>query len=94
MEGGLTSVMERRSSRELTPQQPVPLWDCPGLQTTEDKNVDPFRQINHTASVPRGAEDTLPTDGDALTAGWSRPSVFSLMARASFSRLAASLYLF
>lgn len=29
-----------------------------------------------------------------LTAGWSRPRVFSLMARASFSRLAASLYLF
>lgn len=29
-----------------------------------------------------------------LTAGWSLPRVFSLMARASFSRLAASLYLF
>lgn len=28
-----------------------------------------------------------------LTAGWSRPNVFSLMPKASFSRLAASLYL-
>lgn len=43
-------------------------------------------------SQPR--EQQANSDGGALTAGWSRPRVFSLMARASFSRLAASLYLF
>ena len=32
--------------------------------------------------------------GGSLTAGWSIPRVFSLIANASFSRFAASLYLF
>lgn len=32
--------------------------------------------------------------GGQLTAGWSIPRVFSLIASASFNRLAASLYLF
>lgn len=54
VEGGLTSVMKRRSSRELKPQQSVPLWDCPGLQSTEDKNVDPFRQIITQRMSPGG----------------------------------------
>lgn len=54
VEGGLTSVMKRRSCRELKPQQSVPLWDCPGLQTTGDKNVDPFRQTITQQMSPGG----------------------------------------
>lgn len=38
--------------------------------------------------------DTLMRAGRVLTAGWSLPRVFSLMASASLRRFAASLYLF
>lgn len=39
-------------------------------------------------------ESTLMRAGPVLTAGWSLPRVFSLMANASLRRFAASLYLF
>lgn len=58
-------------------------WDYkPGLRVAEDVSVDCV---------------LLPVDfwrEQTLTAGWSIPRVFSLIASASFNRLAASLYLF
>lgn len=50
-------------------------------------NVSLSRRRHRGDQSPEGA-------GEPLTAGWSLPSVFSRMAKASFSRLAASLYLF
>lgn len=48
--------------------------------------------VSRTQSI--GENRTEQAGAGAQTAGWSLPRVFSRMARASLSRLAASLYLF
>lgn len=57
-----------------------------------------YTQYTHTQHrqtvFPCNVESTLMRAGQVLTAGWSLPRVFSLMANASLRRFAASLYLF
>lgn len=67
---------------------------CSHLQGWEPEGPDPGPYLAGTLG-PAGSRGQRPHHPcPSLTAGWSFPSVFSLMARASLSRWAASLYLF